>query len=344
MPDLKDGESAEMKGSGAKPYVLKNVGGVYSCTCPAWRNQGGVGIEKRSCKHLKKLRGEAAEAARCGAPAPEPSDEEEKPTKEIPPLLLAVDWDRVQDPTGWWMSEKLDGIRGYWDGRMLISRLGNKIHAPDWYTKGFPNHPMDGELWVKRKFFHVTNGMVRRQDQNKEVWDQIKFRVFDFPAIGGHFEHRYRQLENFVDAAGIPWLQLVEHVKCNDLAHLLRSLKHVEAEGGEGLMLREPESAYEVGRSQTLLKVKNFIDDEARVVGYNKGKGKFKGMCGSLQLELRSGVKFDAGTGLSDDQRRDPPTIGSIITVHYKELTNDGVPREPTVHGVRMDAKWGKKK
>ena len=47
MPDLDDGQSAEMQGSGSKPYVLKNVGGVYSCTCPAWRNQS-VGIERRS--------------------------------------------------------------------------------------------------------------------------------------------------------------------------------------------------------------------------------------------------------------------------------------------------------
>jgi DNA ligase-1 len=60
MPDLQDGESTEMKGSGAKPYVLKNVGGVYSCSCPAWRNHS-IGIERRTCKHLRKLRGDAKE-------------------------------------------------------------------------------------------------------------------------------------------------------------------------------------------------------------------------------------------------------------------------------------------
>jgi DNA ligase 1 len=62
MADLNDGESVEMKGSGAKPYVLKNLGGVYSCTCPAWRNQS-IGIERRTCKHLRRLRGDAAEAS-----------------------------------------------------------------------------------------------------------------------------------------------------------------------------------------------------------------------------------------------------------------------------------------
>src|SRR3954463_13579658 len=68
MPDLADGESMEMQGSGSKPYVLKNTGGVYSCTCPAWRNQS-LGIEQRTCKHLKKLRGAAGEVARVEAAA-----------------------------------------------------------------------------------------------------------------------------------------------------------------------------------------------------------------------------------------------------------------------------------
>src|SRR5437660_8957567 len=69
MPDLSDGESVEMRGSASRPYVLKNVGGVYSCSCPAWRNQS-VGIERRTCKHLRQLRGDAAEEARLGGALP----------------------------------------------------------------------------------------------------------------------------------------------------------------------------------------------------------------------------------------------------------------------------------
>ena len=38
MPDLEVGQTIEMKGSGSKPYIIKNCGdGGYSCTCPAWR-------------------------------------------------------------------------------------------------------------------------------------------------------------------------------------------------------------------------------------------------------------------------------------------------------------------
>src|SRR5215831_520062 len=69
MPDLRDGESFEMQGSGSKPYTLKNVGGVYSCSCPAWRNQSAP-IERRTCKHLRRLRGDAEEEARLGGALP----------------------------------------------------------------------------------------------------------------------------------------------------------------------------------------------------------------------------------------------------------------------------------
>src|SRR3954452_21026933 len=102
MPDLGDGESVETKGSGAKPYVLRNVGGVYSCTCPAWRNQS-VAIERRSCKHLRKLRGDAAEQARVGQDLPPRPETEagEGGDKVGPPVLLAERWDNATDLAGW---------------------------------------------------------------------------------------------------------------------------------------------------------------------------------------------------------------------------------------------------
>src|SRR5579864_5359491 len=105
MSDLLDGESVEVQGSARAPYVLKNTGGVYSCTCPAWRNQS-VAIERRTCKHLRKLRGDAAEQERLGAlSALAPAAASSGKTAEGPPLLLAETWDGELDCTGWWMSE-----------------------------------------------------------------------------------------------------------------------------------------------------------------------------------------------------------------------------------------------
>src|SRR5262249_36088719 len=151
--------------SGSKPYELKNVGGVYSCTCPAWRNQS-VPIERRSCKHLRKLRGDAAEEARVGTAAPPPRKAAGATEKEGPPLLLAESWDSHLDLAGWWMSEKLDGVRAYWDGTQFLSRQGNRFHAPDWFVAGLPETPLDGELWLDRKKFQRAVSIVRRQDKS----------------------------------------------------------------------------------------------------------------------------------------------------------------------------------
>jgi DNA ligase 1 len=128
MPDLRDGVSKEMQGSGSRPYMLKNVGGVYSCSCPAWRNQS-LGIERRTCKHLRKLRGDDAETARVGSELPT-RPAAETAAKIAPPLLLAEAWDGTADLTGWFMSEKLDGVRAYWTGRgEFLSRLGNAFRT-----------------------------------------------------------------------------------------------------------------------------------------------------------------------------------------------------------------------
>src|ERR1700722_5434091 len=176
MPDLKDGESTEMQGSGSTPYVLKNVGGVYSCSCPAWRNQS-IPIETRTCKHLRKLRGDAAEEARVKTvlqPVRQP-----KEGVTAPALLLAHVWDGVLDPTGWWMSEKLDGVRALWKDKKFITRQGNVYLAPEWFTAGLPTDvALDGELWAGRKQFSKTVSIVRRFDAGQE-WNQIRFLVFD---------------------------------------------------------------------------------------------------------------------------------------------------------------------
>jgi DNA ligase-1 len=333
MPDLRDGESVEMKGSGSRPYVLKNVGGLYSCSCPAWRNQS-LGIERRTCKHLRKLRGEEAEATRVGSDVPaRPATE--TTARVAPPLLLAESWDGAADLAGWLMSEKLDGVRAYWNGRgEFLSRLGNPFHVPDWFTAGLPHLPLDGEFWIDRKAFQKTVGIVRRQDKT-DLWNQVRFLIFDAPEAGGGFEQRIRAVEQLVRTNQPAYARALEHIECADADHLRRELARVEALGGEGLMFRQPGSQYEAGRSSTLLKVKSFADAEARVVGHEPGKGRHKGRLGALLAELPNGVKFALGTGLSDAERNSPPPVGSTITFRYQELTDGGVPRFPSYVGIR---------
>jgi DNA ligase-1 len=341
MPqDLVDGETTEMQGSGAKPYVLKNTGGVYSCSCPAWRNQS-IAIEKRTCKHLRKLRGEAAEAARVGGAGlgssrPAPSDNPATEKSKDPPLLLAESWDNAADLSGWWMSEKLDGVRAFWDGKQFFSRQGNLFHAPDWFVENFPAIPLDGELWLDRKKFQRTVSIVRRQDKS-DLWKELRYLVFDAPLSNGGFEDRLQFLKDAIARSNSTYARAHQHELCRNVDSLRAELARVEALGGEGLMLRQPGSLYQPGRSSTLLKVKSFKDADAVVIGHQPGAGRHKGRLGALLVRLPDGTEFSVGTGFSDKQRGAPPMIGTTITFRYQELSDGGVPRFPSYIGVRVD-------
>ena len=348
MPDLQDGETAEIQGSAKAPYVLKNTGGVYSCSCPAWRNQS-IAIERRTCKHLKKFRGEQAEkdrlagsasTAEASSPTTSASDEDADAAAipSGPPLLLAHTWTNDVDLAGWWMSEKLDGVRAYWNGKQFLSRQGNVFHAPDWFVERLPDVPLDGELWLARKSFQRTVSIVRRQDKS-DHWREIRFLVFDAPSQGSEFEERVAYLKDLLEKSATPHLQAHTHEQCRDVEHLREELARIEALGGEGLMLRQPGSRYEAGRSSTLLKVKTFHDAEAVVVEHLPGAGRHKGRLGALQVQLPDGTTFSVGTGFSDAQRNAPPPVGSTITFRYQELSDRGVPRFPSFVRTRTDAK-----
>lgn len=349
MPDIDDGDSVEIQGSAKDPYILKNTGGVYSCTCPAWRNQS-LGIEQRTCKHLRQYRGDDAETQRLGGSLPgRPVRSAQKSTSgtaggsassadsDAPPILLAHPWDSQSDLTGWWISEKLDGVRAYWDGKQFISRQGNVYMAPDWFIEGLPDDiHLDGELWTARKQFQRTVSIVRRQDRNAD-WKEVTFVVFDAPNMETAFEERVEAIEILIKERAPKYARAHEHIECKGTDHLREELLRVESLGGEGLMVRKPGSKYEKRRSFTLLKVKTFHDAEALVVEHLAGEGRHKGRLGALGVELADGTKFSVGTGFSDHQREHPPAIGSIITFRYQELSDAGVPRFPSFVRERTD-------
>lgn len=337
MPELKDGESVEVQGSARLPYVLKNLGGVYSCSCPAWRNQS-VPIERRTCKHLRSYRSEAAELERLGALPPVPVTQAEKNTVTAPGLLLAQTWDNNADLSGWHLSEKLDGVRCYWTGKEFRSRQGNVFHAPDWFIEGLPSKPLDGELWLDRKAFQRTVSIVRRQDKS-DHWREIKYLVFDMPGVAAPFEDRYAQLRDCLAASCCNFTSVLDQHVCQGADHLREELALINGLGGEGLMLRQPGSLYEVGRSPTLLKVKTFHDAEAWVLDHLPGTGRHKGRLGALAVALADGTQFSVGTGFTDAQRENPPPVGSVITFRYQELSDRGVPRFPSFIRVCPDVR-----
>lgn len=256
---------------------------------------------------------------------------------EPPELALAGVYEEGVALDDYWVSEKLDGVRAYWDGERFWSRGGNEYRAPDWFTEGFPDVPMDGELWMGRGRFAELSGAVRRLEPVDPSWRQIRFMVFDFPALDQPFAERVAAMEALVQPSPSPFLAMVVQRKATDHERLMSALDNVVSEGGEGLMLRRGGSLHSTGRSDDLLKVKRYDDAEAVVVAHLAGSGKYEGMLGSVRVRRNDGRQFHIGTGFSDEQRENPPPVGATITYKYYGFTSTGLPRFASFLRIRND-------
>jgi len=251
-------------------------------------------------------------------------------------VLLAKKFDAAKhNVDGWLASEKLDGMRAFWDGSELLSRNGKRIAAPDWFTASLPpDAQLDGELFIGRGQFQKTVSVCRKQVPVDSEWRQVKFMAFDLLTSGSPtFHQRYELLKRMKLP---PHVQVVEHreTMTADVPALLRQY---EAVGAEGVMLRDPASQYERKRSNTLLKVKSFLDADATVIGHQPGTGKHRGRLGALLCLLDDKTEFGIGTGFTDRQRENPPAVGERVTFSFFEFTDAGVPRFPAFIGVRGD-------
>ena len=254
-----------------------------------------------------------------------------------PPLLLAGVEQGQADLALYLVSEKIDGVRAFWDGRELHTRQGHVINAPGWFTENFPPLPLDGELWIGRGEFDRLSGTVRRQTPDDAQWRQVRYLIFELPQAPGTFRERALTLATLVAASGVPWLQAVEQFELGSRTALSRKLDEIVRAGGEGLMLHRADALYTTGRSDVLLKLKPWNDAEATVIGHQPGRGKYAGMLGALRVRGADGVEFMLGSGLSEADRRDPPPLGTVITYRYRELTRQGIPRFASFHRVREE-------
>ncbi|WP_434925912.1 DNA ligase [Shewanella sp. HL-SH8] len=232
------------------------------------------------------------------------------------------------------VSEKLDGVRGYWDGKQLLTKSGRLINPPAWFIKDFPNTVLEGELWIGRGQFEAISGLVR-QAESDAAWHKVKLMLFDLPLSELTFEHRYQQLQ--VIAAKSEYLEAIEQETISSEHELYQRLKRVVAQGAEGLMLHRKQATYVTGRTDNILKLKLKSDADAIVIGHTDGKGKYTGVMGALTVKMPNGIVFDIGTGFSDLQRQKPPSIGTLISYHHIGFTKNGVPRFASFWRVRDD-------
>ena len=246
------------------------------------------------------------------------------------PDLLLLKTYKDQNITGWVMSEKLDGIRAYWDGKQLLSRSGKIINTPVWFTKDYPPFEIDGELWSKREDFDNISSIVRDKIPSSN-WDQIKHYIFEVPNAKGGLFQRLEKVKPYQNNI----IKIIPQIKIKNKQHLKQFHKKLELLGAEGVVVRDPNVSYINKRTSKALKVKNFKDTECVIVGYTKGNGKYKNKLGALVCKLENSVIFKIGSGFSDKFRNNPPKIGTIITFKYQNLTSNGKPRFPVFLRVR---------
>lgn len=257
------------------------------------------------------------------------------PVGRPPELLLASTAPPDVDPAGHLVSEKYDGVRAFWDGHRLCLRGGGTAPAPAWFTGRLPPTPLDGELWLARGAFDALSAIVRRQAPSDEEWRRVHYLVFELPGAPGPFSERSQRLRTLAAEVAWPGLQAVDQAVVPNRGALQRRLDQVVAGGGEGLVLHRADAPYATGRSTALLKLKPQRDDEAVVIGYQRGRGKYAGQLGALNVQHADGRVFQIGSGLSDALRAAPPPLGATVTYRYRGETPQGLPRFATFVRVR---------
>ncbi|ASM49289.1 DNA ligase (ATP) [Pseudoalteromonas espejiana DSM 9414] len=254
-----------------------------------------------------------------------------------PDVLLAKVYDESKHGNieDYLVSEKFDGVRAIWTGDKLITRKGNAINAPAWFTTPLPPIWLDGELWIARNKFALVSGIVRTKIPNNHDWQSVVYQVFDMPDPTLPFSARYKSYTDLVAGLNTAHIKAVKQHRFENTQLLTHYFKDITKQGAEGVMLHLASAVHKSGRNNTLLKLKPYLDAEALVIEHLPGKGKYTGMLGALKVKTASGQTFKIGTGFSDAQRQTPPAIGSTITYRYHGLTKNGLPRFASFLRVR---------
>lgn len=256
-------------------------------------------------------------------------------TPQAQAVWLAHTYQGHENLSDYWLSEKYDGIRGFWDGRQLLSRNGKVFNPPAWFIKDWPSAAFEGELWAGRGQFEQAASVIQRKQAPDTAWRTLRFMVFDAPTLKQAFTERIRRYQGLVQQIGQPWVKAVAQSQAQTHSALKALLHKTVQAGGEGLVLHRGNSLYQGGRTSDVLKAKLQDDAEARVVSHEVGLGKHAQRTGALWVQTPQGLRFKLGTGMTDAQRENPPAVGQWVTYSYRGLTDKGVPRFASFVRVR---------
>lgn len=262
--------------------------------------------------------------------------------------------DRVNYNEPVFVQPKLDGVRCLFTKNGAFTRRGNKFmnvaHLEaqlfDFFDKN-PNKVLDGELYnhdLKHDFEKIIS-LVRKTvnispEDRTEASSLVQFHIYDVITGTEHgYEDRMRWLEEFFPQGHN--IKMVETHVVSKEEEVWNCQAAFKDQGYEGAMIRL-DWPYESKRSYSLIKVKDFIDFEAEVIGFVEGKGKLTGKLGKFIMKrLDNGKEFGApASGHTHEQRtqlwenRDK-YLGTEWTVEAFEFTKTGAPRFPVLKAQR---------
>jgi hypothetical protein len=219
---------------------------------------------------------------------------------------------KVENPMGWFMTEKYDGIRAYWDGKQFWSRGGNFINVPESFKAGLPIYHLDGEFWGGYEENAVMTHLLKLSCGKRKIeidWDKVKFCVFDAPQEEATYDKRHLFLQKNFSQYNNKHILLIPMKECKGLIHLKESLEEIINKGGEGMMIYRPDTIYQPGRSRNVLKIKKYFDAEVKFLQVDEENS-------ALVCEQAGGHK------ISVKCKRiycfEPPEQGAIIPVLHQ--------------------------
>ena len=277
------------------------------------------------------------------------------------------------------MSPKLDGIR-----IVVHPELGPVTRSlkpvPNVHIRGLLDRPefhnLDGEIVVgavseNDTFTATTSGVM--SGHGRPYFTFVVFDSFENPSLP--YVTRMAQAKAQIAASGSDYVVFVESPVAENMGDMLNYEVDCLDAGYEGIMYRRPEGHYKFGRSTEregiLIKVKQFSDSEARVVGveylkhnlnaattnalgrterssHAAGKMEDSSQVGALVVEgigEFEGVQFSIGTGFSEAQRRelarDGGLVGRVVNYRYQAEGAKDAPRFPVFHGFRSEEDMG---
>lgn len=251
---------------------------------------------------------------------------------------------------------KFDGIRSEVSEEQQISRRGKiQISTPHILKEakaiiqkmvedGIPIKFLDGELY-NHKFKHDFNkisSLVKKQKPTEEDLKQseklVRLYVYDIAAPGIKFKRRYRIYRKYLESC--KYIIPVKSKRVHNLEELDAEYGKLLLRGYEGQMLRDGDSLYEHCRTTSLLKRKEFVDEEATILYVVEGKGNSTGLAASAHCKFKDGTEFDANIMGSKESRADllnnaHKLTGLLGTIRYQNRTPDNKPRFPRLHSIR---------